>query len=122
MLNILRILNAMYIMNISIERRVQRMEKDEMINLLTEYATNERLDSLVLQNTEYVSIRKKTTSIMEELEKLDSSKEIQKLIDRYDSATYEAAALYANFAYKQGLKDMFNLVISLKDKKEDIEI
>lgn len=122
MLNILRILNAVYIMNISRERRVQGMEKDEVINILTEYATNERLDNLVLQNTEYVTIREKINYIMGELEKLDSSRGIQKIIDRYDSATHEAAALYASLAYKQGLKDMFNLFMSLQNKKEDIDI
>ena len=58
---------------------------------------------------------------MEELEKVDSSRAIQKLIDKYDSVTHEAAALYANYAYKQGLRDMFNLFMSLLDKREGIE-
>ena len=93
------------------------MEKDEVINILAEYATNERLDKQVLQNIEYVAIRGKINSIMEELEKIDSSREIQKIIDKYDSVTHEAAALYASFAYKQGLKDMFNLFMSLQGKK-----
>lgn len=92
-----------------------------MINLLTEHATNERLDELVLQNAEYNTIREKICSVMEELEKLDSSIEIQRLIDKYDTISHEAAALYASFAYKQGLKDMFNLFMSLQDKKEETE-
>lgn len=97
------------------------MRKDEMIDLLTEYATNERLDNLVLQDVRYTTIRQKASSLMEELEKVDSSRAIQKLIDKYDSVTHEAAALYANYAYKQGLRDMFNLFMSLLDKREGIE-
>lgn len=49
-----------------------------------------------------------------------SEERMKKVIDRYDSATHEAAARYASFAYKQGLKDMFNLFMSLQDKKEQI--
>lgn len=98
------------------------MEENEMINLLTEHATNERLDELILQNAEYNTSREKIDFIMKELEKIDSSKGMQKIIDRYDSATHEAAALYASFAYQQGLKDMFNLFMSLQDKKEDIDL
>lgn len=98
------------------------MEKDEMINILTEYAMNERLDKIVLQDTLYIKTKEKADLLLNELEKIYSSKEAHKLLDNYDSTVHEAAALYASFAYKQGLKDMFNLFMSLQDKKEDLEI
>ena len=97
------------------------MKKDEMINLLTENALNERLDKLILQNTKYIEIREKVHSLLDELERIDSSKSVQSTIDRYDSAVHEESALYAYFTYQQGLKDMFNLIMSLQNRGESIE-
>ena len=97
------------------------MKKDEMINLLTENALNERLDKLILQNTKYIEIREKVHSLLDELERIDSSKSVQSTIDKYDSAVHEESALYAYFTYQQGLKDMFNLIMSLQNRDENIE-
>lgn len=98
------------------------MEKDKILNILTEYTTNERLDKIVLQDTVYIQTKEKADLLLDKLEKINSSKEAHKLLDSYDSTVHEAAALYANFAYRQGLKDMFNLFMSLQDKKEDINL
>ncbi len=97
------------------------MKKDEMINLLTEHAMSERLDKLILQNAKYLEIREKVHLLLEELEKIDSSTSMRNIIDRYDSAVHEESALYAYFTYQQGLKDMFNLIMSLQNKGEIIE-
>ena len=97
------------------------MKKDEMINLLTEHAMSERLDNLILQNTKYIEIREKVHLLLEELEKIDSSKSVQSTIDKYDSAVHEESALYAYFTYQQGLKGMFNLIMSLQNRGESIE-
>ncbi len=97
------------------------MKKDEIINLLTENAMSERLDKLILHNTKYIEISEKVHSLLEELEKIDSSKSVQSTIDRYDSAVHEESALYAYFTYQQGLKDMFNLIMSLQNRGESIE-
>ena len=97
------------------------MRKDEMINLLTEHAMGERLDNLILQNTKYVEIREKVHSLLEEIESIDSTKSMRSTIDRYDSAVHEESALYAYFTYQQGLKDMFNLIMSLQNNGEIIE-
>lgn len=96
------------------------MEKDEILNILTEYATNERLDKIILQDTVYIKTKEKADLLLDELERLNSSKEAHKLLDNYDSTVYEVAALYAGFAYQQGLKDMFNLFMSLQDREEQI--
>lgn len=98
------------------------MEKDEIFNILTEYATNERLDKIVLQDTIYIKTKEKADLLLDELEKINSSKEAHKLLDNYDSTVHEVSALYASFAYRQGAKDIFNLFMSLQDKKEQIEI
>lgn len=97
------------------------MKKDEVINILTAYATNERTDKLIFQNPEYVELQAKTDYLLEELEKIELSRETQKAINAYDTAVNETAALYARFMYQQGLKDMFNLIMSLQGKGETIE-
>ena len=97
------------------------MKKDEMINLLTEHAMSERLDHLILKNAKYLEIREKVHLLLDELEKIDSSKSLRNTIDRYDSAVHEESALYAYFTYQQGLKDMFNLIMSLQNRGESIE-
>ena len=97
------------------------MRKNEMIDLLAQYATNERLDKIAFENPEYIAAREKTDFLLQELEEINSSKEAQKAINNYDSAAHAAAALYANIAYKQALKDMFNLIMSLLDKREETQ-
>ncbi len=97
------------------------MRQDEMIDLLAEHATNERLDKIAFKNPEYITAREKTDFLLQELEETIPSKEVQKAINEYDSAIHATSALYANLAYRQGLKDMFNLIMSLLDKREDIE-
>lgn len=53
------------------------MKKDEMINLLTEHAMSERLDKLILQNAKYIEIREKVHLLLDELEKIDSTKSLR---------------------------------------------
>lgn len=97
------------------------MKKDEVLDILTEYATNERLDKIILQDAGYIKIKEKADSLLNELEKINSSEEAQKLLSSYDSTTHEAAAFYACFAYKQGAKDIFNLFMSLQNIKEETD-
>ena len=97
------------------------MRQDEMIDLLAEHSTNERLDQIALKNPEYIAAREKADFLLQELEETNPSKEVQKAINKYDSAIHATSALYANLAYKQGLKDMFNLIMSLLDKREEIQ-
>lgn len=97
------------------------MKETEVIDLLTACATNERIDKLISQNAEYVAAGKKTLVSLEELNKLGLSKEAQNTLDKYDAAQHEEQALYAKFAYQQGLKDMYNLMFSLHNSGEAIE-
>lgn len=93
------------------------MEKDDIFNILTEHATNERLDKIVLEDDVYIKTKEKADLLLEELEKINSTQEAHKLLDSYDSIVHEAAAIYACIAYKQGAKDMFNLFMALQNKK-----
>ncbi len=87
-----------------------------MIDLLTEYATNERISRIVESDEELRSARihadGKYTEIISVLE--DNQR---KLLDSFITADSEMDARMEFLSYKQGLKDMFNLIMSLMDKQ-----
>ena len=86
----------------------------DVLNTLTESLTNERLDSIVQQNSEYLEIVDRVEKCLSELEKISSNKrEAQKIIDNYDMAVHEESALLIKMAYQQGMKDLAQLLLSL---------
>lgn len=87
-----------------------------MIDLLTEYATNERLSRIVESDEELRSARidadgkyTEITSVLEDNQR--------KLLDSFITANSEMDARMEFLSYQQGLKDMFNLIMSLMDKQ-----
>lgn len=88
------------------------MVKD-VLNILTENLTNERLDSILQGNREYTETADRVHKCLHELEKIDSSSEVQKIIDKYDCVAHEESALLIKLAYQQGMKDLVQLLLSL---------
>lgn len=93
------------------------MGKDEVIDILTEYATNERLSKLIMQDEAYKAALKEEE---EQYNKLDITltDEQRNLIDLFATANATTIALTQKFIYQQGLKDMFNFIMSLQDRGE----
>lgn len=94
------------------------MVKDEVIDLLTEYATNERLSRIVEEDEEVQSARIHAQEKYTQLESTLTKKQ-KELLEALVSADSEEEARMEFLTYKQGLKDMFNLVMSLLDKQEE---
>lgn len=90
------------------------------MDILTEYATNERISKLIGQNEEY---RKALTNEEEQYNKLDItlSNEQKNLMDLFATASATTIALTQKIIYQQGLKDMYNFIMSLQDKDEVIK-
>lgn len=88
----------------------------EVIDLLTEYATNERLSRIVEEDEE---IRVARIHSEEKYTSLESTltDEQRKLLDSFITADSEMDARMEFLTYQQGLKDMFNLIMSLQDKQ-----
>lgn len=88
----------------------------EVIDLLTEYATNERLSRIVEDDEEIRAARihseEKYTSLESTL-----TDEQKKLLDSFITADSKMDARMEFLTYQQGLKDMFNLIMSLQDKQ-----
>ena len=86
----------------------------DILDILTENLTNERLDGILQQNNEYLEITERVHKCLLELEEIKPDKrEIQQLIDRYDSTVHEESALLIKLVYQQGMKDIIRLLLSL---------
>lgn len=92
------------------------MVKNEVMDMLTEYATNERLSRIVESDEELRAARihaeEKYTGLKSALE--GNQKE---LLESFIAADSEMNARMEFLTYQQGLKDMFNLIMSLLDKQ-----
>lgn len=87
-----------------------------MLDLLTEYATNERISKLVEDD------EKLRASRIHAEEKFNALKSVlggnhKELLDSFITADSEMDARMEFLSYQQGLKDMFNLLMSLMDKQ-----
>lgn len=86
----------------------------EVLEILADNLTNERLDNIIQQDKEYIEIKERVHKSLLELEAIGSDKkEVQRIIDAYDSTVHEESSLYARLAYKQGMKDLAQLLLSL---------
>ncbi len=94
------------------------MVKDEVIDLLTEYATNERLSRIVEDDEELRAARIHAEDKYTELA-VTLMEEQKELLEALISADSEEVARMEFLTYQQGLKDMFSLIMSLMDKQEE---
>ncbi len=95
--------------------------ENEVFDIITEHLTNERLSRIMNNDEEY---RAALTHEQEVYLKLDAtlSDEQKKLINRYGTAQGEVAANMEKLAYQQGMKDMYNLLMSLQGKRDEDEL
>lgn len=100
------------------EGREEVILKNEVLDLLTEYAANERLSRIVEDDEELMAARihaeEKYTSFKSVL-----NGEQRMQLEEFLSAESEEVARMEFLTYQQGLKDMFNLLMSLLDKQEE---
>ncbi|MCM1259273.1 MAG: hypothetical protein NC307_15715 [Roseburia sp.] len=94
--------------------------ENEVIDLLTEYATNERFSSIVEEDEEIRAAKihsmEKYSTLMNTL--TDGQKD---LLEAFVTADSELDARMEFLIYQQGLKDMFNLMMSLLGKQGERE-
>lgn len=97
------------------------MEKS-IFDVITDYATNERLSNVLQHDDKYKQIVQKTDDLTEELDALALSKEQRLLIDRLISAYNENGAYYGRLTYQQGFRDCAALLVEIgliKDGKRE---
>lgn len=90
--------------------------ENEVIDLLTEYATNERLSRIVGDDEEIRAAKIHAQEMYDRLLNALTARQ-RKLLDAFISADSETAARMEFLTYQQGLKDMFNLMMSLQNNQ-----
>ncbi len=85
---------------------------EEILRIITENLTNERLDAIIMQMKEYQQAQKEENQMAAILEKT-LSKEQYKAYDQYLTAENQCVSVYITFCYQQGMKDIVRLLMSL---------
>lgn len=84
----------------------------DVLEFMSEYLMNERLDKIVAKNSYFKTEEAKANIALEELEE-KLTEEQRKLLNSYTALQNACSATYASLAYKQGMSDIVNLVLGL---------
>lgn len=87
------------------------MGKDIMA-IITENLTNERLDQIIVQTKEYRKAEQEENYLSERFEEMLDSKQ-RKAFNQYQTAESKRIATYIALTYQQGMKDVVNIFLSL---------
>lgn len=74
-------------------------------DILIENATNEYMDNILLQDTEYKEVQDKISELTEQIDMFDLSKEQKLIMDRLVSSYTASGCCYGRIAYQQGIRD-----------------
>lgn len=88
--------------------------RKNIFDIITEYSVNEGMDSIVLQDKEYLRIQKNISEQTEQINKMNLTKDERTIIDRLICAHTESGAYYGRIAYKQGFQDCAELLLEMK--------
>ena len=86
--------------------------KNEVIELLTQYLTEERLSKIIAQNEEYKSALVTEIEVHDKFEKTLSDEQ-KELFNEFISASSDTEAQIEKLNYQQGMKDLFSLLKAL---------
>jgi len=92
------------------------MEETNILDVLTRYLGNTRLNSTAWCNEEYAGAEREAARCADQLE-LYMGEEARLLFHEYTRAASAANEIYAEAAYQQGMKDLAEFVASLVDVK-----
>ena len=88
----------------------------EVLDILTKNMTNERLDNIIQKDKNYQDVLErldKTYKKFEKIYKEIEDPEMQDTLNDYDTILHEESAMHVQLAYKQGMKDFAQLLVSL---------
>lgn len=83
---------------------------NNILEILIENATNERLDEIAFLGEEYCIIDAQLNTAQQEYANLNLSEEDTKIIDKMLCLSTAHSARYSTLAYKQGLEDAVSLL------------
>lgn len=84
-----------------------------ILEVITEYAVNDGLNSILQQDSEYQRIQHEMDELIEKFQELNLPKEQCLLVDRLVSSHTECGALYGRMTYQQGFRDCASLLVEI---------
>lgn len=84
--------------------------KKSILDIITEYSANEGMNSILLQDGEYIKIQNEIDEQTDQFEKLDLTKDQRLVVDKLISAYNDSGAYYGAMTYKKGFKDCVALL------------
>lgn len=78
---------------------------ESILKLITEYASNERLDDIMLGDEEHMAIQKEVDENQERLDGMNLSKEQKMAVDDLTASYIALGVCHARLAYQQAFKD-----------------
>lgn len=85
-------------------------EKQNLFEVITDYAVNERLSEVLLGNKQYQDIQRQIDDQIEMFDGLNLDKGQRLIIDRLVSLHTESGALYGRMTYQMGCRDCVALL------------
>lgn len=85
---------------------------EEVLKIITENLTNERLDGIITQKEEYKQAEKEENQIAADFERMLNQEQFQ-AYNQYLTAENERTSVYITLCYQQGMKDIVELLMSL---------
>ena len=89
------------------------MEKS-IFDVILGCSINEGMDSLLLQDEEYIEIQNRIAEQRAQLDKHNLTREQCLIVDRLLSAHTEVGAVYGKMAYRKGYQDCAALLLEMK--------
>lgn len=78
---------------------------DSILEMITEYATNERLDKIVMEKGRYNETLVKIEEQTKKFKSLNLTQEQKAVVDEFIESNNASGTCYAKEAYQQGFKD-----------------
>lgn len=87
--------------------------KKSIFEVITDYAVNEGLSSVIKQDDEYRKIQNKISDAAGKFDALCLPKEQRLIVDRLLTSYNESGAHYGKMTYQQGFKDCASLLVEI---------
>ncbi len=88
-----------------------------VMEIVTEYLGNERLDSIILKTEEYRRADERADAALEKVPIMEMGDEARKALDKYLSELGEVMTVYSRLAYQQGMMELMEFAVSLMDNR-----
>ena len=89
---------------------------EDILKIITENLTNERLDRIIMQMEEYKEAEKEENQMAANFERMLNQEQF-KAYNQYLTAENQRISVYITLCYQQGMRDIIELLMSLAGER-----